>query len=119
MHPTNSELRILLPAKPKDSLGDAARLLKAVVPPKRTHLRRLYVHRPVEADFYIPETYARSLEISQLELDAENATRVETEHEMEPLAADGFKVSAEVVRGTPTGEILRESSVWGADLVAV
>lgn len=119
MHPTNSELRILLPAKPKDSLGDVARLLQAVVPPKRAHLRRLYVHRPVEADFYIPETYARSLEISRLEFDAENATRVQTEHEMEPLAADGFQVSAEVVRGTPTEEILVESSVWRADLVAV
>jgi nucleotide-binding universal stress UspA family protein len=113
------ELRVLIPAKPKDDLADVGRLLKAAMPPSRTHLRRLYVHRPVEADFYIPETYARLREITQLEFDAENATRVETEQEMKPLAADGFEVSAEVVRGMPTEEILREASLWRADLVAV
>jgi nucleotide-binding universal stress UspA family protein len=118
-YPEEQELRVLLLAKPKDDLGDVSRLLKAVMPPSRTHVRRLYVHRPVRADFFIPDTYARSNEIAQLELDAENATRIETEHEMKPLAEDGFRVSAEVVRGAPAEEILREANFSRADLIAV
>jgi nucleotide-binding universal stress UspA family protein len=110
---------VLLPIKPTDDVESVRRVLRALLPPGATQLRRLYVHRPVESDFFIPETYARFAEIAQLEFDAENATRVETEHEMGPLAADGFTVSAEVVRGTPTEEILREASFWRADLVAV
>lgn len=112
-------LRVLLPAKPKDDLGDVSRLLKAVVPAGRTQIRRLYVHRPVEADFFIPETYARFHEIAQRELDSENATRAESEHEMRRLAAEGFQVSAEVVRGVPTQETLAEASLWRSDLVVV
>jgi nucleotide-binding universal stress UspA family protein len=54
-----------------------------------------------------------------LEFDAENATRVETAQEMKAIASEGFEVSAEVIRGTPTEEILREASFWLADLVAV
>jgi nucleotide-binding universal stress UspA family protein len=105
--------------KPRDDLGDLGRLLPGLIAPEATHLRRLYVHRPVEADFFIPDTYARMPEIAQLEFDAENATRVETEHEIEALATRGFSVSAEVVRGNPTEEVLREASFWRADLVAV
>ncbi|HMF07810.1 MAG TPA: universal stress protein [Thermoanaerobaculia bacterium] len=112
-------LRVLLPLKPKDDLGDLTRLLRAILAPGATHTRRLYVHRPVETEFFIPETYARLPEIAQLEFDAENATRAETEREMDPLAAAGFGVSAEVVRGIPTEEVLREASLWRADLVAV
>ncbi len=118
-NPEKQELTVLLPAKPKDDLGDVSRLLKAVMPSSRTHVRRLYVHRPVRADFFISDTYARANEIAQLELDAENATRIETEHEMKLLADDGFRVSAEVVRGTPAEEILREANFSRADLVAV
>ncbi|HKD10440.1 MAG TPA: universal stress protein [Thermoanaerobaculia bacterium] len=111
------QLRVLLPLKPKDDLGDLTRVLRAILAPGATHARRLYVHRPVETEFFIPETYARLPEIAQLEFDAENATRAETEREMEPLAAAGFGVSAEVVRGIPTEEVLREASLWRADLV--
>ena len=35
------------------------------------------------------------------------------------IAADGFRVSAEIVRGTPAEEVLREASLWRSDLVAV
>ena len=38
---------------------------------------------------------------------------------MKTLSADGFRVSADVVRGTPTEEVLRKSSSWRADLVGV
>jgi nucleotide-binding universal stress UspA family protein len=113
------DLRVLLPAKPEDDMVDAERLLRALLPPASTHVRRLYVHRPLEADFHIPAAYPRFQELSQLEFDAENATRHETEQEMKPLANDGFTVSAEVVCGTPTEEILREASIWRADMVAV
>jgi nucleotide-binding universal stress UspA family protein len=89
------------------------------MPSSRTHVHRLYVHRPVRADFFIPDAYARATEIAQLELDAENATRIETEREMKPLAGDGFGVSAEVIRGTPAEEILREANFSRADLIAV
>lgn len=119
---TDSEerkLRVLLPAKPKDDLDDVRHVLKAMLPPGRTRVDRLYVHRPVQADFFIPETYAQTNEIAHLELEAENATRVETEHEMKPLAEDGFGVSAEVVRGNPAEEILREANFSRADLIAV
>jgi nucleotide-binding universal stress UspA family protein len=115
----NREIRVLLPTKPEDGLDDVSRVLKSLLPSGRTHARRLFVYRPVEADFYIPDTYARGPEIARLESDAENATRIETERIMEPLASAGFAVSSDVVRGTPTEEILRESSIWKADLVAV
>ena len=119
MTETDRNLRVLLPAKPKDDLGDVSRLLAALFPPAQTQVRRLYVHRPIESDFFIPETYARFSEIARLEFDAENATRFETQHEMKGLAAQGFGVSAEVVRGTPTEESVREASFWRADLVGV
>jgi universal stress protein A len=118
-NPARQEVRVLLPANPEDDLQDVFRILRAIVPASVTHARRLYVHRPVEADFYIPETYSRNPEIAQLESDAENSTRVETEREMKPFAEEGFRVSAEVIRGTPTEEILREASFWRADLAAV
>jgi nucleotide-binding universal stress UspA family protein len=119
MDSSSPRLRVLLPAKPEDDLKDVSRVLRAFLPAPRTHLRRLYVHRPVKADFYVPRTYPRFGEIAQLEQDAENATRVETEREMKTLSADGFQVSADVIRGTPTEEILRESASWRADLVGV
>ncbi len=119
MKTSDRQLRVLLPAKPEDDLGDVSRILRALLPAPRTHVRRLYVHRPVRADFYVPQTYPRYNEIAQLELDAESATRVETEREMKELTAGGFQVSADVIRGTPTEEILREASSWKADLVGV
>jgi nucleotide-binding universal stress UspA family protein len=119
MAAVKEELRVLLPSKPQDDLGDVQRLLSAMLPARATHVRRLYVYRPVEADFYIPEVYPRFQELAQLELDAETATRVESEQKIKPLVAAGFRVSAEVVRGTPTEEIFREASIWRADLVAV
>ena len=119
MDSPSPHLRVLLPAKPEDDLEDVSRVLRAFLPVSRTHLRRLYVHRPVKADFYVPRTYPRFNEIAQLEQDAENATRVETERDMKTLSADGFRVSADVIRGTPTEEVLRESSSWRADLVGV
>jgi universal stress protein A len=115
----NQELRVLLPSRPEDDLRQVARLLGETLPRERVHVRRLYIHRPIESDFFIPETYARFTEIARLEFDAENATRVETAREMRALASEGFEVSAEVIRGTPTEEILREASFWLADLVAV
>jgi hypothetical protein len=72
---TNQELRVLLPSKPEDDLSEVGRLLNAALPRERAHVRRLYIHRPVESDFFIPETYARFTEIARLESDAENATR--------------------------------------------
>ena len=119
MKTSDRQLRVLLPAKPEDDLKDVSRVLRALLPAPRTDVRRLYVHRPVRADFYVPQTYPRFNEIAQLELDAESATRVETEREMKTLAADGFQVSADVIRGAPAEEILREASSWSADLVCV
>lgn len=116
---TNPEIRVLLPTKPEDGLDDVSRVLKALLPAARTHARRLFVYRPAEADFYIPDGYARLPEISRLEKDAENATRIETERIMEPLSSAGFTVSSDVIRGMPTEEILHEASIWRADLVAV
>lgn len=115
----NHQLRVLLPSRPEDNLEDVSRVLRAMLPVGVTHVRRLYVHRPITADFYFPDGYARLQEITRLEFDAENATRIETERGMKPLAAEGFQVSAEVIRGTPTEEILREASFWRADLVGV
>jgi nucleotide-binding universal stress UspA family protein len=94
-------------------------LLRALLPPARVHLRRIYVHRPIEADFHFPASYAKSREISHLEFEAENATRYQTEHAMKRLSDAGFTTSAEVIGGTPREEILREASIWHADLVAV
>jgi nucleotide-binding universal stress UspA family protein len=115
----SQEVRVLLPSKPEDGLEEVSRVLRAALPPGRAHTRRLFIYRPVEADFYIPETYPRMQEIAQLEADAENATRIETDRNMEPLARAGFRVSSDVIRGTPTEEILREVTSWRADLVAV
>src|SRR5262245_43174126 len=118
-NPAATELHVLLPTRPEDGLDDIARVLKTILPPARTHARRLFVYRPVEADFSIPGTYPRIAEISRLESEAENATRIETERVMEPLSSGGFIVSSDVIRGIPTGEILEEERSWGADLVAV
>jgi nucleotide-binding universal stress UspA family protein len=115
----NRPLRVLLPAKPTDDLSDAGRLLGALVPADRTHVRRFYVHRPVESNFFLPDTYARFRDISRLEFEAEIATRAGTEREMSFLTAAGFEVSSEVVRGAPADEVLREADLWRADLAVV
>ena len=115
----NQGLRVLIPSKPEDDLRQVARLLGETLRRERAHVRRLYIHRPVESDFFIPETYTRFSEIARLEFEAESATRVQTAREMSALASKGFEVSAEVIRGTPTGEILREANLWPADLIAV
>jgi nucleotide-binding universal stress UspA family protein len=112
------ELRVLLPTKPQDDLEDVTRVLE-ILPLRRVHARCLYVHRPVETDFFIPESDDRSAEIARLEFEAEGATRFELEHRMERLAAAGCRVSAEVVRGTPAEEVIHEEGFWKADLVAV
>jgi nucleotide-binding universal stress UspA family protein len=112
------ELRVLLPTKPQDDLGDVTRLLE-ILPLQRVHARCLYVYRPVETDFFIPESDGRSAEIGRLEFEAEGATRFELEQRMERLAAIGCRVSAEVVRGTPAEKIIHEEGFWKADLVAV
>ncbi len=119
MKTPSRSLRVLLPAKPEDDLKDMSRILRALLPAASTHARRLYVHRPVRADFYVPQGYPRANEIAQLELDAESATRVETEREMKMLEGGGFQVSADVIRGAPAQEILREADSWNADLVGV
>jgi len=115
----NRPLKVLLPAKPADDLANVTRLLRAALPADRTHVRRFYVHRPVESNFFLPGTATRLRDIPRLEFEAEIATRAESEREMEGLADAGFEVSADIVRGTPAEEILREASLWRADLVAV
>lgn len=115
----NRPLRILLPAKPTDDLAAVTSLLRAALPADRTHVRRFYVHRPVESNFFLPGTTARLRDVPRLEFEAEIATRAESERAMEPLADAGFEVSADIVRGAPAEEILREASLWRADLVAV
>ena len=116
---TNQDLQILIPSKPEDDLRQVAHLLGEMLPRERAHVRRLYIHRPIEADFFIPDTYVRLTEIAGLEFEAESATRFQTAREMWSLAEKGFDVSAEVIRGTPTEEILREAKMWPADLIAV
>jgi nucleotide-binding universal stress UspA family protein len=112
-------LKVLLPMKPADDPAGVTRLLGAVLPADRTHVRRFYVHRPVESNFFLPGTTARLRDIPRLEFEAEIATRAESERAMGPLADAGFEVSADIVRGSPAEEILREASLWRADLVAV
>ena len=115
----NRPLRVLLPAKPTDDLAGVTRLLCATLPAARTHIRRFYVHRPIESNFFLPGTSTRLRDVPRLEFEAEIATRAETEREMEDLSDAGFEISADIVRGTPAEEILREASLWRADLVAV
>lgn len=115
----SGEIRVLLPAKPEDDLADVGRVLRAILPAGRAHVRRFYVHRPLESDFFLPQTYERFLEIPRPGIDAEIAARAETEPEMRALAADGFQVSSEIVGGAPAQEVLREASLWRADLVGV
>ena len=115
----NRPLRVLLPTKPGDDLAGVTRLLRAALPADRTQVRRFYVHRPVESNFFLPGTSTRLRGLGRLEFEAEIATRVESERALEPLADAGFEVSADIVRGAPAEEILREASLYHADLVTV
>jgi nucleotide-binding universal stress UspA family protein len=115
---TAEELRILLPLAPEESTDDLTRLLPALFPPERTHLRRIFVQRPIDMDVVVPEGYLSNEEITRLEIETEAAARAKSETGIEPLAGRGFRVETDIVCGNPAAEILREQERWSADLVA-
>ena len=109
--------RVLLPLKPKENVRDLLRLTRAILPPHRTILRRLYVHAPLHTGPIFPGTPYEGL--TSVEFDAQNATRSEMTHEMEEFAEAGFRVECDVRRGSPRETIADEVGLWPADLVAV
>jgi nucleotide-binding universal stress UspA family protein len=109
--------RVLLPLKPKGNAGDVLRLMRAILPPHRTIVRRLYVHAPVHTGPVFPGAPYEGL--ASVELDAQNATQSETMREMQEFGAAGFQVECDVRRGSPREAIVQEAGVWPADLVAI
>jgi nucleotide-binding universal stress UspA family protein len=109
----------LLPLEPEESLEDAKRLLTAMFVPSRTHVRRVYVQRPLRSDVFLSSEFAGTEELARLEFDAESATRALSEGEMKPFSDGGFEVSADVLHGSPRAEVLTEAALWRADLIAV
>ena len=116
---SSDRLRVLLPMLPDEPLDDAARLLRACFEPPRVHVRRVYVQRPLRQEVFLSSDYLGTPELARLELDAENATRVRSEKDMQPLASAGFEIAADVLGGSPRAEVLRDAILWPADLVAV
>jgi nucleotide-binding universal stress UspA family protein len=112
-------LKVLLPLDPEEEISDLTHLVCALLRPERTHLRRYFVHRPIGEELFLDPGYAKLPEIARLEFEAENASRVCSERGLQQLEQAGFLVSAEVVRGSPTAEVLREARLWPADLLAV
>jgi nucleotide-binding universal stress UspA family protein len=117
--PRLPRLQVLLPLEPDESLDDVHHLLSALFVPDRTHVRRVYVQRPITSDVFLTPEYADIADLARIELDAETATRVRSEREMKPLSKTGFEVSADILRGSPRAEVLNEASAWPADFVAV
>jgi nucleotide-binding universal stress UspA family protein len=109
--------RVLLPLKPKGNSGDVLRLMRAILPPHRTIVRRLYIHAPVHTGPVFPGAPYEGL--ASAEFDAQNATQWETMREMQAFAAAGFQIECDLRRGCPREAIVQEAGVWPADLVAV
>jgi nucleotide-binding universal stress UspA family protein len=116
--PPPERLRVLLPHRPEESVADAARLLRALFDPSCVHLRRIFVQRPLGQEVFL-SSEATAAEITRIERDASNATRVQSEHDMLTLAGEGFEVSADVLGGSPRAEVLRDATLWPADLIVV
>ncbi|HEY6052070.1 MAG TPA: universal stress protein, partial [Thermoanaerobaculia bacterium] len=114
---SEDSFQVLLPLKPKEDAGDLLRLMRALLPPRRTVLRRLYVHAPLQTGPIFPGAPYEGL--TSVEFDARNATESETLREMKDFTAAGFQVESDVRRGSPLEAIVHEAGVWPADLVAV
>jgi nucleotide-binding universal stress UspA family protein len=116
---SSQRLRVLLPMLPDESVDDAARLLRSLFDPSRVCARRVFVQRPLRQEVFLSPDFTGSADLARIELDAENATRVQCEKDMAALAAAGFEISADVLGGSPRAEVLRDAALWPADLVAV
>ncbi len=115
----NDRFRILLPMAPEERCDDVLRLLSAIHSPSATHVRRLYVSRPLGSDAFLPEMYADFEEISRIEREARLAAHELARRNTEPLEQAGFAVETEVAEGFPISEVTREMVKWNADLTAI
>jgi nucleotide-binding universal stress UspA family protein len=115
----DQRLRILLPMEPEEEGTDLLRLLEALFPPERVVLRRLYVYRPAQLDFYIPEMYVAMPEVDRMNADAEAAAVAESNRQCEIFRGAGYEIESEVRPGVATTEVLAEAKSWGARLIMI
>lgn len=111
--------RILLPMAPEEPCGESLALLKGIFPPAETHVRRLYVSRPLQSEAFVPEMYADFEEIARIDREARLAANDLSRRNSEPLEQAGFAVETDVAEGHPIAEIVREMGAWKADLTAI
>lgn len=115
----SSRFRVLLPMAPEEGCGEALPLLKAIFNPAQTHVRRLYVSRPLQSEAFVPEMYADFEEIARIDREARLAANDLARRNSEILERAGFAVETDVAEGFPIAELVREMSAWKADLTAV
>jgi nucleotide-binding universal stress UspA family protein len=111
--------RILLPMAPEEPCGESLALLAALFPPAETHVRRLYVSRPLQSEAFVPEMYADFEEIARIDREARLAANDLARRNSEALERAGFAVETDVAEGHPIAEIVREMGAWKADLTAI
>jgi len=111
--------RILLPMAPEEPCDEVLPLLSAIFPPPATHVRRLYVSRPLHAEAFLPEMYADFDEIARIDRDARLGANDLARRNSEPLARAGFAVETDVAEGFPIAEVVREMFAWSADLTVI
>ena len=115
----SNRFRILLPMAPEETCDEVLPLLKAIFPPAETHVRRLYVSRPLQSEAFVPEMYADFEEIARIDREARLAANDLSRRNSEPLERAGFTVENDVAEGFPIAEVVREMSAWKADLTVI
>jgi len=107
--------RILLPMAPEEPGDEVLPLLSAIFPPPATHVRRLYVSRPLHAEAFLPEMYADFDEIARIDRDARLGANDLARRNSEPLARAGFAVETDVAEGAVSSALGRGGARMEAD----
>lgn len=114
-----AKLAVVLPLEPEEDNEDVYRLVRAVLRPEKTRLRRIYVWRPMWSDVFLPEGAYVVPEIARAELEAELAAGDLFLRAGAPFENLGYTVESDVLKGSPTSEVLREIERSRADLAIV
>lgn len=114
-----AKLAVVLPLEPEEDNEDVYRLVRAVLRPEKTRLRRIYVWRPMWSDVFLPEGAYVVPEINRAELEAELAAGDLFLRAGAPFEDLGYTVESDLLKGSPTSEVLREIERSRADLAIV
>jgi nucleotide-binding universal stress UspA family protein len=110
-------VRVLLPVRPDNDCGEAARILETLFGRDEVSVLRLFVYRPAEADLYDPELLTVFTGVRRLDQRQVQEVIAKTKAHCRALLDHGFHVENAIVVGFPVDKIVAEARDWRADLI--